>query len=498
MNFYTNVCRLGNNICVREIRDGIRHQYKVKYRPTLFVNSDKDTGFKNMNGGNVQPVLFDNMSEARDFVKQYDGVRGFDVYGQTDYLLQFINETYTAPRITFDSSKISAWSIDIETLVPTDSESGRVIGFPDVESADCEITIVTLQNINTRQCFSFGSKQFNGAADTLYTNCGGERAMLKSVCEFWVQQNIEVVTGWNVEKFDMPYLLRRMTDILGEDLTSRMSPWGKIEFRRIKDKFSSTDVPVVDVLGVSILDYMNLYKKFGSTTKHESYSLNHIAQEELGFQKLDHSEYTDFNDFYHRGFDAKYVSYNVIDVQLVSKLEAKLKLIELAYTMAYMAKINYSQVFGPVKTWDSIIHNRLISENVVVPLRDSENTSSESIEGAYVKDPIPGFKRWVVTLDATALYPSFMQTLNISPETYMGRQPGIDLDALLGGLKLESPQNECWGPTGARFDKSRQGIIPRIITEFLAERKKTKNEMLSKQQEYENIKSELERRGIKQ
>lgn len=305
--------------------------------------------------------------------------------------------------------------------------------------------------------------------------------------EFWVKNSVEVVTGWNNEKFDMPYMCRRMVDILGEDLTSQLSPWGVVEFRKIKDKFSSTDVSVVEILGVSILDYMNLYKKFGSTTKHESYSLNHIAQEELGFQKLDHSEYANFNDFYNRGWDEKYVAYNVIDVQLVSKLEDKLKLIDLAYTMAYMAKINYSQVFGPVKTWDSIIHNRLISENVVVPLRVG-GASGDSIEGAYVKDPIVGFKKWVVTLDATSLYPSLMQTLNISPETYLGRAPNVDLDSLLGGLVLTPPENECWGPTGARFDKSFRGIIPKIITEFLADRKKIKNEMLAKQQEYENKK----------
>jgi len=276
----------------------------------------------------------------------------------------------------------------------------------------------------------------------------------------------------------------------------KLSPWGVVEFKKVRTGgFGGEERTVVNIAGVSALDYMLLYKKF-VFVKHESYSLGHIAQEELGTTKLDHSEYRNFNEFIDKGWN-KFVAYNVIDTKLVSQLEDKLKLIELAYTLSYLAKINYTSVFGPVKMWDAIIHNELKRDNVVIPLRQTNSGSGESIEGAYVKDPITGFKEWEVSLDATSLYPSIMMTLNLSPETYLG-QSDVNLELLLAEKQTMEPlEGEAWAPSGARYSKQTRGIIPKLIEKYMAMRKDAKKRMLGKEQELENIKSELTKRGIK-
>jgi DNA polymerase elongation subunit (family B) len=439
------------------------------------------------------------MSEAREFIKKYEGVRGVELFGQHNWVLQYINETYSG-SVNFDPKLISAWSLDIETLLFEDAE-GKITGFPNAETGDCEITLITIQCLQSKQCFTFGSREYKGekVLDSRYMNCGSEREMLKQFIQFWQLKSVEVITGWNIERFDIPYIVNRVKVVLGEEWAKKLSPWESVEVikKRVSGGFGGDEEIICNIAGVSILDYMALYKKF-VFVKHESYSLGHIAQEELGETKLDHSEYKNFNEFYWKGFDAKYVDYNIRDTQLVARLEDKLKLIELVYTLAYLAKINFTDVFSPVKMWDSILHNRLFGENTVVPLKEHNPDGDKHIEGAYVKDPSVGMHEWVISLDATSLYPSIMMTLNISPETYRGIDKEYNVDSLLAGkMKLDPPQNQAWGPNGSKFEITTRGVIPKIVEEMMADRKSSKKKMLNRTQDLEHIKTEITRRGLK-
>ena len=497
--FYTNVTRLGNNLCVREQTETGPNKFKIRYQPTLYIKTDKESEYKTLYGDFAKPAQQDSMSEAKEFIKKYEGVRGVELYGQHNYVLQYINETYSG-HVEFNPRLISAWSIDIETLLAED-ETGNIIGFPNVETGDCAITVITIQNLWTKQCFSFGYKEYKGTKklDSQYLNCSSESEMLKQFILFWQQKSVEVITGWNIERFDIPYIVARVRAVLGDEWVKKLSPWESVEVttKRISGSFGGEEEIICNIAGVSILDYMALYKKY-VFVKHESYSLAFISQEELGETKLDHSEYKNFNEFYHKGFDAKYLDYNIRDTQLVAKLEDKLKLIELVFTIAYLAKINFNDVFSPVKTWDAILHNRLLSENTVVPLKENNPDGDKHIEGAYVKDPAVGLHEWVVSLDATSLYPSIMMTLNISPETYRGIDKDYSVDALLGGkMELTPPESQAWGPNGSRFDKTERGVIPKMIEEMMANRKSAKKKMLGREQDLENIKTELARRGLK-
>lgn len=490
--FYTNVTRLGNNLCVCEQTETGPSKFKIRYQPTLFIKTDKESEYKTLYGDYAKAITQDTMSEGKEFIKKYEGVRGVELFGQHNWILQYINETYSG-KINFNPKLISAWSIDIETLLLEDAD-GKITGFPNAETGDCEITLITIQCLNTKQCFTFGSREYKGEKilDSRYMNCGTEKELLKQFIQFWQNKSVEVITGWNIERFDIPYIVNRVKAVLGDEWSKKLSPWESVEVvkKRVSGGFGGDEEIVCNIAGVSILDYMALYKKF-VFVKHESYSLGHIAQEELGETKLDHSEYKNFNEFYWKGFDVKYVDYNIRDTQLVAKLEDKLKLIELVYTLAYLAKINFTDVFSPVKTWDAILHNRLITESVVVPLRENNPDGDKHIEGAYVKDPKTGMHDWVVSLDATSLYPSIMMTLNISPETYRGIDKDFSVDALLSGkMKLTPPDIQAWGPNGSKFDKTTRGVIPKIIEEMMADRKAYKKKMLGREQDLENAKTE--------
>jgi DNA polymerase elongation subunit (family B) len=220
-----------------------------------------------------------------------------------------------------------------------------------------------------------------------------------------------ILTGWNIEFFDIPYLCNRICKILGDDSVRQLSPWNIVNSREF-NRLNRTEL-IFEIIGVSVLDYLDLYKKFTYTAQ-ESYKLDHIAKVELGKEKLSYDEYTSFKEFYKNDWK-KFVDYNVVDVELVDQLEDKMRLIELILTMAYDAKCNYVDVFSAVRTWDCILWNHLYNKNIIVHQR--EGKPSRQIVGAYVQEPVPGKYDWVVSFDATSLYPSIIMQYNLSPET---------------------------------------------------------------------------------
>ena len=184
-----------------------------------------------------------------------------------------------------------------------------------------------------------------------------------------------------------------------------------------------------EIKGVAHLDYLDLYHKFTYTSQ-ESYSLNHIAYVELG-EKKDENPYDTFRDWYTKDFQS-FIDYNILDVELVDRIEDKMRLIELCLTMAYEAKVNYMDVLGSVKYWDILIFNYLRKKNLVIPQKNASDKSSK-FEGAYVKDPIVGEHKWVMSFDLNSLYPHLMMQYNISPETLKSLRTieGMKVDKLL-------------------------------------------------------------------
>ena len=479
MKFYTNVQLLGDNILYRGYDGAEQITVKEPFSPTMFVKSNKKTNYKTLDGHYVKSIKFNSPKEAKEFISKYASMENFSVYGNERFVYQYIADQHPEDEISYDISNIKLYTIDIETT----SENG----FPSVEEALEEILCITIKCFNTKQIIVWGTNPFsNSRKDVKYVLCDDEQDLLMKFLQYWVQNTPDIVTGWNVNLFDIPFICRRMEKILSEKHMRSLSPWSRVRTNEIiiqGRKYTS-----YNILGVSILDYLDLYKKF-TYSNQESYRLDYIAEVELGQKKLDHSEFETFKEFYTNGWQ-KFVEYNIVDVELVDRLEDKMKLIELAITMAYDAKVNFEDVYSQVRMWDTLIYNFLKKDNIVVPPKNSEE-KDDKYAGAFVKEPVPGLYEWVVNFDLNSLYPHLIMQYNISPETLLDkRYPRVTVDKL---LNMEIEFNDLGTATvcanGAMYDTTVQGFLPKMMQKIYDERTIYKKKMLAAKQEYENTKN---------
>jgi len=475
MRFYTNVQMIGNKFLVRGYDNGEHVMFKEEYSPTLFVKSNKESKYKTLEGEYVEPIQPGSVKDCREFYKKYDGVENFKIYGNDRYVYQYISDKYPEDEIKFDITKIKLVTIDIETT----SENG----FPDPKSCDEEILLITIQDYSTKNIITWGTRPFNNTQKNVkYIECESEYALLNSFLYYWDNNIPEIVTGWNIQFFDIPYICGRLSRVLGEKRSKSFSPWGLVSQEEVF--VNNRQQVCIDIGGITQLDYLDLYKKFTYKAQ-ESYRLDYISEVELGQKKLDHSEFDTFRDFYTKGWD-KFVRYNIIDVELVDRLEDKMKLIELALTMAYDAKVNYADIFYQVRMWDTIIYNHLKKKNIVIPPKD-KTEKNDKYAGAYVKEPIPGVYDYVVSFDLNSLYPHLIMQYNISPETLVDeRHPTVSVDKILNkSINFEHYKNYAVCANGSMYRKDIRGFLPELMEKIYNERVIFKNKMLEAEQEYE-------------
>ena len=475
LRFYTNVQLIGNQVLVRGYENGKRFENRDEFYPTLFVKTKKESKYKTLEGTPVEPVKPGTIRDCREFYNKYENVDGFEIYGNDRYIYQYISEKYPEDEIKFDISKIKLVTLDIEVA----SEEG----FPDVESCSEEILAITIQDYTTKEIITWGVKPFtNKQNNVTYHCCPSEYELLNHFINYWMVNVPDVVTGWNIQLYDIPYICKRLNRVLGEKLMKRFSNWGLVTEGEtyIQGRKHTT----FDIGGLTQLDYLDLYKKFTYKAQ-ESYRLDYIAEVELGQKKLDHSEFDTFKDFYTKGWQ-KFIEYNIVDVELVDRLEDKMKLIELALTMAYDAKVNYADVFYQVRMWDNIIYTYLKKRDIVIPPRNRAQ-KDEKYAGAYVKEPIPGIYEWVVSFDLNSLYPHLIMQYNISPETLLDeKHPSVNVDKILNqSLNFEMYKDYAVCANGAMYRKDFRGFLPELMEKIYNERVIFKKKMLAAEQEYE-------------
>ena len=476
MRFYTNVYEKFNKMLVRGYDNGEYFQIEEDYQPTLFVPSKKKTKYRTLDGYPVEPIQPGKISECKEFLEKYSKVDGFVVYGNDNYKAQYISDKYPEEEIKFDISKIRLFTIDIEVSAES--------GFPNVFDCAEEILTITLQNYATKNivCFANARNYENSRKDLAYIKCSDEIDLINRFLAFWEQNTPDAITGWNCELYDIPYIAGRIERIKGEKEARRLSPWGNI--RRKELVIQGREQISYEIAGVSVIDYLDLYKKF-TYTNQESYRLDHIAFVELGQKKLDHSEFDTFRDFYTKDWQ-KFVDYNIKDVELVDQLEDKMKLIELLLTMAYDAKVNYNDVFFQVRTWDAIIYNYLKKRNIVIPPKD-KSSKDEKYAGAYVKEPIPGIYDWVVSFDLNSLYPHLIMQYNISPETLLEeKHPQATVDRILEEqINFELYKDYAVCANGAMYRKDVKGFLPELMEKMYGDRVIFKKKMIEAKKAYE-------------
>ena len=467
--FYTNVQPHGNFIALRGVNDrGESFKEKLNYEPTLFVESHKPQNpqWKTLDNRNVAPVKWGSMKESRQAMKEYGG----NVFGFDQFQYSFISDNYRG-MIDYDLDKIKIGYIDIETS----SEHG----FPDVRNANEEVLAISYRCGETFRVY--GCQGYEPSEGVLFVPCTTEEHLLLEFVNDWSMNYPDIITGWNSRFFDIPYLVNRIVKILGQKMANKLSPWGWYKENEI-NLFGNRKQQVFELVGISSIDYMDVYKKFTYVNR-ESYSLNHIAYTELGEKKLDYSEYSSLHELYKTNFQ-KFVDYNVRDVVLLERLEEKLKLLEMIISLAYMAKCNFNDVFSPVKMWDCIIFNHLKDQQIVVPPKKHE-TKTEAYEGAYVKDPQIGRHKWVASFDLNSLYPHLIMQYNISPETLVGMHTESGLvDALLDkefDVAFLKEKNLTMTPNGSLYTRKKQGFLPALMEKMYTDRVKYKNLLLTEQ-----------------
>jgi DNA polymerase elongation subunit (family B) len=471
---------MGDKMLVRGYDKGRAYQRKVDFYPTLYVTSkNQNSKWRTLEGTVVDEVKPGSIKETRDFVKRYDGVQGFEVYGNTNYSYQYISDMYP-DDVNWDMDLFKVFTIDIETKTEE--------GFPDIKSANEEILLITIKDLKSKRIITFGTKAFvHNREDVIYMHCNDEHHLLREFLQFWQNNYPDAVTGWNTDFFDVPYLIRRMIRELGEREAQKISPWNYINER--KTFIKGNEEIHYDILGVSQLDYLELYKKY-TYTKQESYRLDYIAQEELGDKKKENPG-VDFKDFY-TNYWQHFVEYNIHDVELVDQLEDKMRLIELHLTMAYNAKINPEDVYSQVRMWDTIIYNHLRKRGIVIPQKTSSGKDAQ-FEGAFVKDPLVGQHKWMASFDLNSLYPHLIMQYNISPETLTSEKLSVNVEKL---LNQEVDTTYCHKrdlaltANGWTYRKDIKGFMPELMETMYANRSKFKKQMLRVQQEYEKDKSQ--------
>lgn len=478
MKFYTHVHVRGNHINVRGYKNGKRFVNKIEYNPTLYVPSRVESDLRTLDGEFVEPVQMGSISEAKIFSQKYEGVSNFKIFGSSKWAYVYLNENFGKD---YDVEHVRVANIDIEVA----SEDG----FPSPELANQQVTAICVSYTEDgrKRYHVLGVGEYTKSReDVTYIDCKDEKRLLSVFLNFWSNLDPDIVTGWNIEGFDLPYLVNRISKLLGEKEARRLSPFGWIKSREIT-KFNRTEI-VYELTGIACLDYLQLYKKF-TYSQQESYRLDHIAFVELGERKLDYSEVENLNQL-HKVDYQKFIDYNIKDVEIIDGLESKMKLIEMALAIAYDAKVNYNDVFGQVGMWDTLIHNYLMSKGVVIPPMGN-SYKSEQFAGGYVKDPHVGMHNWVMSFDLNSLYPHLIMQYNISPETFIeGEYQDISIEDIID-RKIETSEDKCMAANGHYFSKEKQGFLPEMMELMYNERKGYKHKMLEAETELEQINERL-------
>ena len=467
MNFYKNVIVHRGKLLIRGVLNGKEYQEKLDFSPTLYVLSQENTGYKTLQGQSLKPIRFNSIADARKFKKEVE-TQNSPIYGLDRFHYQYIGQEYP-DRIDWSRDYIKIFTLDIETTCED--------GFPDVENPTEELLCITIKNQSNKQIITWGVGDFyHDRDDVTYVKCKTENELLMQFMMFWTKNYPDVITGWNTKFFDLPYLMNRIRLLHGDKVINKLSPWKLIEREEIEVR--GKPQTIYDLYGIVMLDYLDLYRQY-IPQKPESYKLDHIGEIELGENKNE-NPYETFKEFYEKDFQ-KFVDYNIQDVEIVDKLEDKLRLIDLALTIAYESKVNYNDIFSQVRLWDTLIANHLMSKKICVPPREDQVKETKYV-GAYVKEPRPGLYKWVVSFDINSLYPHIIIQYNISPEKIIGvKSSGVSVDRMLEGrtpLEYLETDGACITPNGALFKTDSQGFLPEMMETMYKERVIYKNKML--------------------
>jgi len=483
MSFYTNVCRYGNSILYRGYNQNGHRIYKrdTEFKPVFFTETKAPSEWTSLDGKRIAPIEMASMRDAKEWLESNRDVAGRKIYGNNKYLQQYITQRF--PRdIEFKRECIDVGTFDIETEYDD--------GFPHPSEASQRILSITYKSSKSKLYHVWGYGDFDTEKSLIqpvrYYRCRDEASLLSKFLDFWSEpdKTPDVITGWNIRFFDVPYLINRTAKILGVDAIKAFSPWKMIDYRQVTRRGRTEDA--YDIKGIEQLDYMELFQKFGySYGAQESYALNHIAYVVLGEKKLSYEEAGSLKNLYKEDFQ-RYIDYNMKDVELVERLEDKMGLLTLAMTVAYKGGVNYSDTFGVTNIWESIIYRKLNSQKRVPPVWTPDSGKSK-FAGGYVKEPQVGAHDWVVSFDLNSLYPNIIVQWNMSPETLINQAEVSGVEYYMNSSPFDG--DACVAANGSTYRKNIDGVIPSIIIDYYDDRRSIKKMMLAAESQYQQEKT---------
>ena len=466
---------------------------KTEYKPTMFQHAmaGTDTVYRDIYGKACVKKQFDSMKDARDWMQRMKDV-GMEALGMDDFRLSYISDNYRG-EIEYNRDKIRIASLDIEVTAPE---------FPDPREAKYEIDAITHYDSIEDKFYVYdllgeGMEEWKKSkvdAEDIppeylekidYRSFNTEKSLLSAYIKDWRQRTPVIVTGWNSDKFDIAYIITRYLNVFGENVVKFFSPFGRVKARTSTDNYGNEQLGY-DIAGVAQMDGMALYKKFAFTPQ-PSYSLGAIAEYETGKTKVDYEgSLSELRQKDHQ----KYITYNIVDVIRVLDIDAKRNFIELVLSVAYYAKINFSGVMSPLKTWDAIIYNSLREDKIVIP--ENKSHIKTPYEGAYVKEPVVNAYRYIISFDLTSLYPSIIRQVNISPETIVTSFAVRPLEEYINKTAPRPSDEYSCSPNGWMFRRDVKGVIPVEIKKVFDQRKMWKKRMMTAERNLELIKHALD------
>ena len=514
MNQYTYVGVNKNELLVREIVDG-HHRTRIleDYSPSLFVEKKgiKDTGYRSIYGKPLERMQFDNIRDFRNFLwERKESLRY--ICGNKNIEYQYLNQVHSN-REQYDPNLLHVCYFDIEVL------RDPVRGYAPPENPFNSVCLITaffpfLDPEDRIWVFALNDKDYKPDNPIVnYRTYKNDKDMIEAFFQFVNEVDVDIFTGWNIEFYDIPYLCGRYLGLWDENKETKarksytvdidIAPFGIINRKEVPGAYEKMNA-VFELVGISTLDYMGLYKKFTYVTQ-ESYSLNNICSVELGEKKVDYSEMQHLQELYEKDYD-KFVRYGIKDTLLVHKLDEKLQFINLAVTMGYIMGCNFTDTGSPVRSWEIYLYHEMMKDFIVPPIEKIPNPNNkDGYIGAFVKDPARGKHKWCISLDLNSLYPHIMMFANMSPETHVKREDmNKDQKLLYQNLQADieesinlflehkvdtsvmKEKNVAITPNGAMFSRAVEGIVPRIVKRLYANRKIEKKIMLDKTQEFED------------
>ena len=468
---YLNFFQHRSAICLKYLDENGKPSYRTvkNYTPAVFIpaTNEMPVDAHSIYGRPLSRLTKkESIYETKELIKDIEG-DNFKTHGFSKVDYAYVYDTFKKQKP--DNSKVVVHLFDIETTV----DHGKI----DPISAKEEINIITVHCSRRKRYFCFYTYHENielPEFDNLtLVQCPDEETLLRKWLDFHSAEYPDIMSGWNSEGFDLPYIHNRILRLLGEEAVKKLSPFGVIRTKEISDKFGSKII--IDIKGISCLDYKEVYRKFIKDPR-ESYSLDYICKIEIKDEKLKHPSGIPGHLLYKEYF-ADALRYNIQDVALLVKLEAKKQIIELAITMSYLSFCNFSDVLSNMRIIDMMFYMYLKDREIYFEWNYNA-PPRQPFEGAAVKDVIPGRYKWVATFDVTSEYPSLVMAMNISPETlYKKKVLPVNVRQILtktadrtfaleNGLSLAA--------NGAMFSRDQEGFMSAVIRELFALRQKYK------------------------